>query len=58
MPRYQITIQYKGQYDCEVTAESEEQAIVFAKYCAAEDLSLGGMDMTTTCAVIDEGEEE
>ena len=58
MPKYQITIQYKGLYECEVTAESEEQAIAFAKFDAEEDLFLGNIGMTTTCELIEEGEEE
>ena len=58
MPRYKITMQYKGLYECEVTAEYEEQAIAFAKYDFSEDLSFGDMNMTTTCELIEEGEEE
>lgn len=58
MPRYRITMQYKGLYDREVTAESEEQAIAFAKYDFSEDLSFGDMNMKTTCELIEEGEEE
>ena len=58
MPRYQITIQYKGLYECEVIAESEGQAIAFAKFGAEVDLFPGNVGMTTTCELIEEGEEE